>query len=268
MNKIASQLLKLKPNFKPTIGIILGSGWNEALNLIEDKMVINYSDIEGMPVCSVPGHNGTWVLGKCYGKEIIAMQGRFHLYEGYTSQEITLPIIAMKELGIKTLIITNAAGGINNLYKAGDLVVLNDHINMTGTNALIKKPGNNEHPQFIDMSRIYDKDLIKTCEDVCKNFKYTLHKGVYIQVVGPIYETPAEIKMYRTLGADLVGMSTVQEAIVATSKNIKILGISCVSNMASGITKEPICHQEVIEIAHKNKDKLGNLIIQLIKNIN
>jgi len=268
MDKIAEKLREIRPNFKPSIGIILGSGWNDSLNYIQDKTSINYADIDGMPVCTVPGHSGKWVLGTYNGKNIVAMQGRFHLYEGYKAQEITLPIKVMKELGIETLIITNAAGGINTDYSTGDLVVLCDHINMTGTNPLIKDPTKKEQPEFIDMSNIYNKDLIKMCEDTCKKNKYTLHKGTYIQVLGPIYETPAEIKMYRTMGADIVGMSTVQESIMATSLGLKVLAISCISNMASGIAKEKICHKEVIEVANRNKEKLSNLILQLIDEIN
>ncbi len=260
LNYIFSEL-KEKKCFK--IGLILGSG----LGFVADEIngiSLDFSDIPGFSASKVKGHKGRLVFGNFFGKEIVAMQGRFHFYEGHPMEKVVFPIKVMKELGVETLIITNAAGGINTGFSAGNLMVIDDHINFMGTNPLITS----EAPaQFIDMTNAYDKKLKELTHTAADKIGIKLQKGVYAALTGPSYETPAEIRMLRTLGADAVGMSTVPEVITANALGIKVLGISCITNMAAGITGQALSHQEVIETAQRVEKDFAALIKTVISKI-
>ena len=254
-------------NFEPEIGMILGSGLGELADL-HQKFVIPYSQIPGFPVpTSVEGHKGQLVFANIVGRNVVMMQGRMHFYEGYSAGEITFPVKVLKELGVKTVILTNAAGIINKSFRPGDLMIITDHINFMGTNPLIGKNNDKYGPRFPDMSEVYDKGLIKIADAAGRLLNLNLRHGVYIASSGPSYETPAEIKMARILGADAAGMSTVPEAIVANYCGIKVLGISCLTNYASGVSDKKLCHEEVIKTANDVKDKFTALIMMLLQNI-
>ena len=216
-----------------------------------------------MPVSTVEGHKGRFVLTE----SLICMQGRFHFYEGYSMEEVTFPIRLMKLLGVETIIITNAAGGINSSFSPGDLMIINDHINFMGTNPLIGKNLNDYGERFPDMSNCYDKGLYEMVKDIAKKKGISLQEGVYCAVTGPSYETPAEVRMIGVLGGDAVGMSTVPEAIIANHSQVKVIGISCITNMAAGVSKTPLSHQEVIETSEKVKDKFTFLVEGIIEGI-
>ncbi len=253
--------------FKPEIGIVLGSGLGELADIYRE-FVIPYSDIPGFAKSTVQGHRGNFVFAHIAGKPIVMMQGRSHFYEGCTMQQITYPIKVMKALGVKTLILTNAAGAINKSFNIGDLMIITDHINLMGTNPLIGKNDSNFGERFPDMSEIYDKELIKLADAAARHLGISLKHGVYVASTGPSYETPAEINMARILGADAAGMSTVPEAIVANYCNMGVLGISCLSNYASGVSSKKLSHEEVIETTNKIKRKFMDLIMLIIGNIN
>ena len=251
----------------PEIGIILGSGLGELAEALEQKIVIKYSDVPNMPVSTVKGHAGQFVIGELEGKKVIIMQGRFHYYEGNSMGTLSLPVYIMKYLGVKNLIVTNAAGGVNTSFAPGDLMIIKDHINFAFKNPLIG--GNEEEigPRFPDMSSAYDKTLINIAKEVSNNLRLGAKEGVYLMMTGPCYETPAEIKMIRILGGDAVGMSTVPEVIAASHCSLKVLGISCITNMAAGILNKPLNHSEVVETSRKVKDKFKNFIINIVKKI-
>lgn len=259
--------IKDRISIKPEIGLVLGSGLGDLAEKIEDSIVIKYKDIPNFPESTVKGHKGQLVIGRLGGKEVIAMQGRFHYYEGYTLKEITFPIRCMIGLGINNLIVTNAAGGVNSSFKPGDLMIIEDHINFTGNNPLIGRNIEQKGPRFVDMTYAYDKDLINLAIESGKHLNLDLKTGVYMCLTGPTYETPAEVRMAGIMGADAVGMSTVPEVIVANHERIKVLGISCITNMASGILDKPLNHEEVVETSMKVKNEFENLIITTIKNI-
>lgn len=259
----AIEFIKSKIDIKPEIGLILGSGLGDLANKI-DGVKIPYAKIPGFETSTVAGHAGQLVIGKLLGKTVVAMQGRFHFYEGHSMSKVVFPVKVMKKLGIEKLIVTNAAGGVNTEFTPGDLMIINDHINFMGTNPLI-----GEHdelgPRFPDMSSAYNKELIDLVYKVAENLKIELKEGVYLGGTGPSYETPAEIKMQRILGADAVGMSTVPEVIVANYLGIKVLGISCITNMAAGILGQPLNHEEVIETSAMVREKFIKLISESIK---
>ncbi|MTI70214.1 MAG: purine-nucleoside phosphorylase [Firmicutes bacterium] len=265
--KQSSNYLKKKINIKPDIGLVLGSGLGILADEIKNKTTIKYSEIPNFPKSTVKGHKGQLVIGELEGKKVIAMQGRFHYYEGYPLRDVTFPIRVMKELGIEKLIVTNAAGGANKTFKPGDLMIIKDHINFGFDNPLIGENYNELGPRFPDMSNAYSKDLIKTAYDVSKELNIDIKEGNYMFLTGPSYETPAEIKMVSYLGADAVGMSTVPEVIVAVHSGIEVLGISCITNMAAGILEQPLSHKEVIETTEKVKDKFIILIRKILFNI-
>lgn len=256
-----------KSAYKPTIGLILGSGLGDLANLIEDPEFFPYETIPNFPVSTVEGHKSRLVIGKLNGKIVIAMQGRFHYYEGYSMEEVTFPIRVMKLLGVETIIVTNAAGAVNESFKPGDLMIINDHINLSGNNPLIGKNLDEFGVRFPDMSNAYDSTLIEKVKSVANDINIDLKEGVYALMTGPTYETPAEIRMIRTLGGDAVGMSTVPEVIVANHAGIKVIGISCLTNMAAGILKQPLNHNEVIETSNMVKNKFINLMSSLIKTL-
>lgn len=253
-------------NFNPEIGIILGSGLGDFVKNFE-SIAISYSDIPGFKTSTIQGHAGKLVFAEINGKKTVIMQGRYHFYEGHHMQTVVYPVKVMKKLGIKTLIITNAAGAVNKDFKPADLMVITDHINFMGTNPLIGLNDETLGTRFPDMSDVYKKDLVKLAQDCAKEIDFDIQKGVYVASTGPSYETPAEVKMLRTLGADAVGMSTVPEAIVANYCGIKVLGISCITNYAAGITETPLCHEEVIESADIAKSKFQSLLMKVLEKI-
>lgn len=254
-------------NFKPEIAVVLGSGLGEIADEYCD-IVIPYANIPDFLKSTIKGHKGRLVFANILGKNVVMMQGRFHFYEGYSIKDVTYPIKVFKTLGVKTVILTNAAGAINEKFKPADLMVITDHINMMGTNPLIGKNDEALGERFPDMSEIYKKDLIKTAEICAEKQNIKLQKGVYLAGTGPSYETPAEIRMMRTMGADAVGMSTVPEAIVANYCGMNVLGISCISNSASGVGNcKKLSHNEVIENANKAKLKFKALILSLIESL-
>ncbi len=263
----SSQYILERSKYKPTIGLILGSGLGDLADRIENPEFYPYETIPNFPVSTVEGHKSRLVIGTLNGKTVVAMQGRFHYYEGYSMEEVTFPIRVMKLLGIETLIVTNAAGAVNENFKPGDLMIINDHINLSGTNPLIGKNLDEFGVRFPDMSNPYNRNLIEKVKNVAKEINVDVKEGVYTVMTGPSYETPAEIKMIRTLGGDAVGMSTVPEVIVANHSGLKVIGISCLTNMAAGILKQPLNHEEVIETSNMAKTKFINLMSSLIKAI-
>jgi len=265
LNKIeeAKQYLEGRLNSKPEIGLILGSGLGVMANEIENPTIIKYDDVPYFLKSTVEGHAGQFVIGQLNGKEVIAMQGRFHFYEGYTMKEITFPVRLMKAIGVNKLILTNAAGGVNTNYEPGDLMIINDHINFSGDNPLMGVNYNELGARFPDASNIYGKEIIMKIKEVAKSLSVGIQDGVYMFNTGPVYETPAEIRLARVLGADAVGMSTVPEAIVAAHAGMDVAGISCITNMASGILDQPLNHEEVIETA----DRVRNQFVKLVNGI-
>lgn len=249
----AANFLKSKFSQQPEVGLILGSGLGVLGDEIENAVKIPYSNIPNFPVSTVEGHAGQLVFGLLNGVYVLAMQGRFHYYEGYSFDKVTFPVRVMKELGIKQLIVTNAAGGVNESYNPGDLMLISDHINNMGNNPLIGPNDANMGVRFPDMSEAYSKQLRQLAKDIAKKLNLNIQEGVYVGNTGPTYETPAEIRMIRTLGGDAVGMSTVPEVIVARHAGLNVLGISCISNMAAGILDQPLNHEEVIETTEKVK---------------
>lgn len=253
-------------NFNPEIGIILGSGLGDFVNNFE-SISIPYSEIPGFESSSIQGHAGQLVFAEIKGKKTVIMQGRYHFYEGYSMQSVVYPVKVMKKLGIKTIIITNAAGAINKRFKPADLMLITDHINFMGTNPLIGKNDDSLGTRFPDMSEIYKKELINVAKNCANGLGFKVQQGVYAAFSGPSYETPAEIKLLGKLGADAAGMSTIPEAIVANYCGINVLGISCLTNYASGVQKTPLSHKEVIETANIAKDKFQSLLLKILEKI-
>lgn len=250
--------------FTPEIGIILGSGLGEFADEYCDY-AIPYSDIPKYIKSTVKGHKGQLVFAEIFGKKVVMMQGRNHFYEGHSMAEITYPVKVMKQLGVKTLILTNAAGAVNECFRPSDLMIITDHINLMGANPLVGPNDEESGERFPDMSEVYKKKLVKLAQDCAEKIHLEVQQGVYLANSGPSYETPAEIHMARVMGADAVGMSTVPEAIVANYCGIDVIGISCISNAASGVTGASLSHEEVIDTTNKVKSKFKNLITEIIK---
>jgi len=258
---------------EPRLAIILGSGLGNFATHVEDATTIEYGEIPGWPVATVEGHNGKLVLGTIGGVTVAVMQGRAHAYEGYSMNEVTFPMRVLGLLGCTALIVTNAAGGINESYGEGTLVAISDHINLTGSNAAL---GRNEPrfgikkgagQRFFDMTAAYSPKLRKLAHEEAERQTIPLPEGVYLAVLGPSYETPAEIRAFRVLGADLVGMSTVHEVIVARHMGIEVLGISLVTNMAAGVIDQPIDHKEVMEIGRRVEGQFTSLVKALVPQV-
>lgn len=259
--------IKERINEIPKIAIILGSGLGSLADEIEEKITIPYKDIPNFPISTVPGHKGELIFGKLDGVPLIAMNGRFHYYEGYSLLETTYPIRVFSLLGVKTLILTNAAGGINETFKKGDLMIIEDQLSFFAESVL-RGPNMDEFGErFIDMSTTYDKEYIEVLKEVMTNITGDYHTGVYAYMKGPTYETPAEIRALRTLGADAVGMSTVPEAVVAHHSGIKCVGITCITNMAAGVTNEILSHEDVKETALKAEENFKKVVREFIKKI-
>ena len=261
------EFIREKTNdFKPEIAIVLGSGLGELADEYCDY-AIPYNEIPDFIKSTVHGHKGRLVFAEIQGKKVLMMQGRNHFYEGHSMQEITYPIKVMKALGIKTLILTNAAGAVNEEYRPADLMLITDHINHMGSNPLIGPNDEKLGERFPDMTEVYKKSLIKIAEKCAKDLNIDMKKGVYWANSGPSYETPAEIKMIRKLGGDAVGMSTVPEAIVGNYCGLNILGISCITNAASSETSGKLSHEEVIEAANSAKIKFKSLILSVLQHL-
>lgn len=272
LNKIVAQINK-KIIEKPQLAIVLGSGLGNFVNQIKNSVEISYSDIKGLPNSTVKGHSGKFIFGEIGGVKVLIMQGRFHLYEGYSAKQVTLPIYIFKKLGIKTLLLTNAAGAINRNYKTGDLMIVNDHINLTGTNPLVGGAIIESEERFIDMQSAYDKKYISLLNNISKKFNLDVKNGTYIQFLGPNYETNAEVEMARMFGADAVGMSTAIEVIAANQLGIRTLAISAISNSAGEVLTKGmpinnvITHQQVLEAMEKIEDKFTKLVLEFIRTI-
>lgn len=268
-NKVIQSVdyIKSKISTLPEIGIILGSGLGDLADNVEDRIAIKYSEIPNLPQSTVKGHAGQFVFGKLNNKSVVMMQGRFHYYEGNKMEDLALPVYIMKELGISSIIVTNAAGGVNTSFNPGDLMIIKDHINFAFNNPLIGRNDEEIGPRFPDMSKAYDEELIKIAKSTAGELNIKVQEGTYIMFTGPNYETPAEIRMARILGGDSVGMSTVPEVIAARHCGVKVLGISCITNMAAGILDQPLNHQEVIETSNKVKDTFIKLVSNIVKNI-
>ena len=260
------QFLKNKGLVNPEIGLILGSGLGDLANDVEDAITISYEEIPNFPLSTVAGHAGQLVYGNLSGKKVVILQGRFHYYEGYDLQTVTFPVRVFKELGVHTVIITNAAGGVNTTFKPGDLMIITDHINLTGQNPLIGANIDSHGPRFVDMTQTYSKRGQHLLHDVAKQQGIHLQEGVYTWFTGPTYETPAEIRYARTIGDDAVGMSTVPEAIVAKHCGLEVIGISCITNLAAGMQSE-LNHEEVMEISTQVKPRFKVLLKEVVSKL-
>jgi len=265
--KEAADYIRSKTDLKPEIGLILGSGLGILANLIENAVSIAYEDIPHFPTSTVEGHEGELLLGTIQGRPVVMMKGRFHMYEGYGPQVTAFPVRVMKALGVAGLLVTNAAGGVNTSFKPGDLMLLSDHLNLTAKSPLIGPNDDTLGVRFPDMSEAYSRRLREVAKTAAANQAFAFKEGVYAGLLGPSYETPSEIRMLRTLGADAVGMSTVSETIVARHAGIEVLGISCITNMAAGILDQPLSHSEVMETAELVKEKFLDLVLEIIPNM-
>ncbi|HHT9124838.1 MAG TPA: purine-nucleoside phosphorylase [Candidatus Brocadiia bacterium] len=244
----------------PHVGIVLGSGWNYFAETLDDKCVINYSDIPCFPLFSAEAYRGKLIIGKLGDVSIACLQGRLHCYEGYTARQSAYPIRILCGLGIHALVVTNAAGGINPKFSPGDFMLITDQINMSGDDPVRAFSDTSYGARFPDMSEAYNKELIQDAEDALRRLGIAIKKGVYIGVSGPSFETPAEIRMFRLFGADAVGMSTVPEVIAANQMGIKVCGLSCITNMAAGISLQKISHEEVLATMESLRDKSVSLL--------
>lgn len=251
---------------QPEIGLVLGSGLGDFAEEIDAEAVVDYADIPNFPVSTIVGHAGKLVYGTLLGKKVIALQGRFHYYEGYSLETVTYPIRIFNELGVKHLIVTNAAGGVNTSFHPGDLMVITDHINLTGVNPLIGENIAEHGPRFVDMTKAYSVRSKELLYSIAHQNGFGLKEGVYAWFTGPTYETPAEIRYIRTVGGDAVGMSTVPEVIVARHCGMEVTGISCITNYAAGM-QEALNHEEVMEISAIVKPRFKVLLRQFIETI-
>ncbi len=256
-----------KISAKPEIGIILGTGLGGLAKEIDVKQVLSYQDIPNFPISTVESHEGKLIFGNLSGKKVMAMQGRFHYYEGYSMAQITFPLRIMKKLDIGTLLISNAGGGMNPLFRKGDLMVIEDHINLLGTNPLIGQNLDEFGPRFPDMSEPYSKRLIALAEDIALEEKIKLQKGVFIAVPGPSLETRAEYRFLRATGADVVGMSTIPEVIVAVHQGMEVLGISVITDECFPEALKPVNVEEIIRVAGETEPKLTLIMREVVKKL-
>lgn len=263
----AAKFILRKTKLRPRIALVLGSGLGAFADDLTDSVAIPYEKIPGFPRSTAIGHAGQLVIGNVTNVAVAAMQGRVHLYEGYSVHEVVFPMRAFGRLGVRAAILTNAAGGINRDYNQGALVVIRDHINLQGANPLIGPNDDRFGPRFPDMTEAYAKDYRKIALTEGQRLGIEIHEGVYAALSGPSYETPAEIRYLRTIGADLVGMSTVPEVIAARHMGVRVLGISCVTNMAAGILDRPLSHAEVLETAERVKGQFTALLRAVIPRI-
>ena len=264
----AAASIAAKTPLKPTVAVVLGSGLGAFASKLANSIAIPFSDIPHFPQSTVPGHSGRLVIGTLSETPVAVMQGRVHAYEGYTSAQVTFPVRVLAAFGIRGLVLTNAAGGIRESFAQGDLVLLSDHINFSGHNPVAGPNDERLGARFFDMTEAYSLRLRKLAHQAADRDGMPLHEGVYLSLLGPSFETPAEIRAFRSLGADLVGMSTVHEVIVARHMKIEVLGISCVTNMAAGMTGEKITAEEVFETGARVREKFLALLRAVLPKLN
>jgi len=264
----AARIIRSRTTETPRIAIILGSGLGAFADDFENAVAIPYEDITGFPRSTAEGHAGRLVIGKIDQVPLVAMQGRVHFYEGYSLEEVTFPIRVFKLLGIKTLILTNASGGVNVQFTQGALMIISDHLNLLGDNPLRGPNDGRFGPRFPDMTAVYSPELQEIVIEEAKALNVEVRRGIYAALAGPSYETPAEIHLMRNLGADAVGMSTVPEAIVARHMDLEVLGISCITNMAAGISDEPINHDDVMATGDRVRETFTQLLRKIVGRIN
>lgn len=274
MNPVYEKLVKCyecyksKIDFEPKVAIVLGSGLGNFAKVVDVKAELPYSEIKGFPVSTVPGHAGKFIFGYIQEVPVVLMQGRVHYYEGYPITDVVLPTRLMKMMGARILFLTNASGGINPAYHAGAFMMLNDHISCFAPNPLIGPNIEELGTRFPDMSHVYDEDLQEIIRSTAKENDIELFEGVYAQLTGPSFESPAEIQMLHKMGVDAVGMSTVVEAIAANHMGMKICGVSCVCNLAAGMSPTPLTHEEVQEAANAAAPKFEKLLVESVKKFN
>ena len=256
--------VRAKTDFKPEVALVLGSGLGGYADEINAEATVDYREIEGFPVSTVPGHTGRFVFGYAGGVPVVVMQGRVHYYEGYDISDVVLPVRLMGLMGARVAFLTNAVGAINISYSAGDFMLIRDHILFAVPSPLIGPNADELGTRFPDMSEVYDRELRKKIAGAAADLSIKLHEGVYLQTTGPNFETPAEIRAFSALGADVVGMSTACEAVAAKHMGLKVCGISCVSNLAAGISRTPLTHEEVQEMADKSAPRFKALITESI----
>ena len=253
-----------KTNFSPEYGVILGSGLGNFTNDIDVEFILPYSEIPNFPVSTVEGHKGALVFGTIQGKKVVAMQGRFHYYEGYDMKQVTFPIRVMKYLGVEKLVVSNASGGVNSNYKVGSIVIIKDHINMMPEHPLRGKNDDRFGPRFVNMSEPYSRKMMAKAKEIASDLDIQVQDGVYLGLQGPTFETLSEYRMVKLLGADCVGMSTVPEVIVASHMGLETFGISVITDMGDEESIDTITHAEVLEAAQKAEPHVRNLIKELI----
>ena len=259
----AARIIRARVNLQPRIGVVLGSGLGTFADNFEEAVTVPYQDIPGFGRSTAVGHAGQLVIGKIDQVPLLAMKGRLHHYEGYSFEEVTFPLRTLKLLGLKTIILTNASGGVNVQFNPGTLMVITDHLNLMGNNPLIGPNDDRFGPRFPDMSAVYSPALQEIVMEEAKEMGVDIRRGVYAALTGPSYETPAEIHLMRNCGADAVGMSTVPEAIVARHMDMEVLGISCITNLAAGVTDEPISHEDVMATG----DRVSATFTQLLRRV-
>lgn len=262
----ASEYLKGRGIIEPEVGLILGSGLGELADAIENPVAVKYEDIPNFPVSTVEGHSGQMVYGDLAGKKVIALQGRFHFYEGYTMKEVTLPVRVFQALGVESLIVTNACGGVNPKFNPGDLMMITDYINLMGDNPLMGPNDERLGVRFPDVTEAFDVEYQELIVSIGEELGLDLQRGVYAGFTGPVYETPAEIKMAHILGADAAGMSTVPEVIAAHHGGLRVAGISCITNHAAGLGPK-LSHEDVIEVSAKVRGSFKKLVLTLIERL-
>ena len=259
----AAGVVRGRTPLRPAIGVVLGSGLGAFADALDEAVAVPFGEIPHFPASTVAGHGGALVVGRSRGVPVAVLKGRVHFYEGYSLDQVVFPVRVLGRLGVKTLVITNAAGAINRTFAPGDLMVIEDHLNLLGNPLL----GSNEEalgPRFPDMSEAYDRGLRDVAEAACRAASARCHRGVYVALTGPSYETPAEIRMFRTLGADAVGMSTVPEVIAARHMGMRVAGLSCLTNMAAGVTDKKLDHREVLETGERVKAALLDVLARIV----
>ena len=262
-----AEWLRAKAGAVPDVAVVLGSGLGDFADTLAERSVFPYAVIPHWPASAIVGHAGTLVVGTLAGKRVAALSGRVHYYEGHDLRTVTFAMRVIGRLGIRTLILTNAAGGINVAFKPGTLMLMDDHINLMGSNPLMGPNDERFGPRFPDMTMVYSKRLREVAGEAARRRELALGHGVYAAMHGPSYETPAEIRFLRTIGADAVGMSTVPEAIVACQMGIEVLGISCITNPAAGVLPEPLVHDEVMAVARRVRAEFGSLLEGIIERL-
>lgn len=263
LQEAARHIQNISP-IRPEIGVVIGSGLGSLVDQVKNPIVIPYSEIPYFHGTSVEGHAGRMVLGEFYGTPTVFLQGRFHLYEGYPMDEVVFPTRTAASLGIHTLILTNASGGVNTRYRPGDLMLIEDHINLMGDNPLIGPNLGQFGPRFPDLSEAYNRHCLEILSTSARELGIAFHRGVYAGLLGPTYETPAEVRMLRTLGADAVGMSTVPESIAANHLGVRVAGLSCVTNLAAGLSPTKLTHDEVIANSREGASKMARVLEKAI----